>query len=109
MDTIENNILDISKNDQVEIINYEIENEKARDKAKWCDVSDDFLKKLFIKFCNTTMKGEYKDNLDKEKLDFSGSNRDYYKKKFPKFDNNIINILCEIDKKNQEKINVSIE
>ena len=54
------------------------------------------------------LKGEYKDNLDKDKLDFSGSNREYYKKNFPKFDDTIINILCEIDKKNQEKINVNI-
>ena len=104
MDTLKNDILDISKNDQVNMIDYDIENEKARDKAKWCEVSDEFLNNII-----QNLKGDYKDNLNQDKLDFSGSNKDYYKKKFPKFDDETINILCAIDKKNQEKINVSIE
>ena len=104
MDTLKNDDLDISKNDQVDMIDYDIENKKAKNKAKWCEVSDEFLNNII-----SSMKGEAKDNLNQNKLDFSGSNKDYYKKKFPKFDDETINILCAIDKKNQEKINVSIE
>ena len=64
-------------------------NKDAKEKSLWVNMDDDAIQDIVNSF------SEYSDemNIDWEKFDFREFDADYYKKRFPKFTDDIIDIL----------------
>ena len=97
---IENDVFEIeNKNLDKNLLLKSIrENEEAREKAEWVDMDNMIIENLVNQF--TT----YSDDNDIEwnKFDYNTYDHEYYKNKFPLFDDNIINILVKCSKKKAE-------
>ena len=66
---------------------------------EWRDMTEDDLMVFAGEF------GDTKDNIDWEKLDYGILNESYYRKKFPKFDEETIRILAECSRKKLKELN----
>lgn len=97
---IENDVFEIeNKNLDKNLLLKSIrENEEAREKAEWVDMDNMIIENLVNQF--TT----YSDDNDIEwnKFDYNTYDYEYYKNKFPLFDDNVIDILVKCSKKKAE-------
>ena len=68
---------------------YDKINKEARDKSLWLNTDDNTITDIIDSFT------EYSDEMDInwEKFDYRTFDADYYRKRFPKFDEKIIDIL----------------
>lgn len=102
LDNLENVILE---NDDIETENKNIdknlllkqirENEEAREKAEWFDIDTFMIDNLVSQFTRYSDEND----IEWEKFDYNTYDYDYYKKKFPLFDDDVIDILVKCSKK----------
>ena len=103
---LENEYIDNNNNNDDEenrlnlerLLEYKKINDEARDNAKWTfdEVVVENLVNQFVTYSDDN-------NIDWKRFDYSGDfDYDYYKKRFPQFDDEVINILVKCSKKKVE-------